>query len=230
MSDNLATEKEFIVQNWLSTGYVSCLNEASYRSFLVQQLMTAVATGKPWLNMNVKQAKTYGVFFVSNKLQLMHCQCAINRFYQVDEPLFENQMRMLARMGEDSVLMNFDDQGVGKLTPFFYEIFEDIKSFQPKLVVLDGALDLFYRNESNLFCSNESDPSHIKQFMQDCCSYIAETLNCAVLLSKHDDENIKLCKDRVWSLSEVKNVDDERILHCGKASYVLHYQNGAFVV
>lgn len=215
-------QKEFIVENWLSTGYVSCLNGGSCRSFLLQQLMTAAATGKPWLGLDVKQAKAYGIFFESDKLKLVHCQSAIDHFYQVDESVFESQIRMLARVGEDNVLMNFDDQGVGKLTPFFHEIFEDIKSFQPKLVALDGALDLF--------CRNKSDPSHLEQFMRDCCSYIAETLNCAVLLGKYDDEDMKICKGRVWSLSEVKKVDDERILHCGKTSYVLHYQNGAFVV
>lgn len=41
---------------------------------------------------------------------------------------------------------------------------------------------------------------------------------------------MKICKDRVWSLSKVEKVDGERIIHCGKTSYVLHYQNGAFVV
>lgn len=42
---NLATlQKEFIVEDWLVVGDVSCLNGEVYRSFLVQQLLTAVAT------------------------------------------------------------------------------------------------------------------------------------------------------------------------------------------
>jgi RecA-family ATPase len=57
-------EKEFIVQDWLSLGEVSFLKGEREvgKSLLAQQLMTSVATGKPLLNMDVKQVKAYGVF------------------------------------------------------------------------------------------------------------------------------------------------------------------------
>lgn len=129
--------------------------------------------------MDVKQVKAYGVFCTIDKLKLMNCQYAIDRFYEIDESLPKSQIRILAQREEDNVLMIFNDKDVGELTPFFYEIFEDIKSFQPKLVVLDGSLDLFCRKESDPFCMNEMDSLHIEKFMQDCCSYIAETLNSA---------------------------------------------------
>lgn len=206
-------EKEFIVQDWLSLGEVSFLKGEREvgKSLLAQQLMTSVATGKPLLNMDVKQVKAYGVFCESSKRDIIRHQCMIDRLYQVEETLFENQIQILARDGEDNLLMTFNDKGIGEFTPFFHELFEDIKLFQSKLVVVDTALDLFGGDESN--------SSHLKQFMQGYCAYIAKTLNCAVLLCKHDS-SIEVSNDKVWSLS---HSSDERILHCGRSSHLLRY-------
>ncbi|MGL9779878.1 MAG: hypothetical protein ACR5K5_06615 [Wolbachia sp.] len=63
------------------------------KSLLAQQLMTATATGKPWLNMDVKQVKTYGVFCTDEKERK---QCAINELY----PDLINNIRLLSRAGE----------------------------------------------------------------------------------------------------------------------------------
>lgn len=74
-------EKEFIIQDWLSVGDVTYLSgdfEVG-KSLLAQQLMTATAPGKPWLNMDVKQAKIYGVFCTDETEDLIRKQCAINK-------------------------------------------------------------------------------------------------------------------------------------------------------
>ncbi|WP_265026478.1 AAA family ATPase [Wolbachia endosymbiont (group A) of Bibio marci] len=68
-------EKEFIIQDWLSIGNVSYLS-GDYevgKSLLVQQLMTAVATGKPWLSIDVKQVKTYALFCEDEKKAQAMC-------------------------------------------------------------------------------------------------------------------------------------------------------------
>ncbi|UJQ20810.1 AAA family ATPase [Wolbachia endosymbiont of Delia radicum] len=214
------SEKEFIVQDWLSLGEVSFLKGEREvgKSLLAQQLMTSVATGKPLLNMDVKQVKAYGVFCESSKRDIIRRQCMIDRLYQVEETLFESQIQILARDGEDNLLMTFNDKGIGEFTPFFHELFEDIQLFQPKLVVLDTISDLF-----------GGDPSHLKQFMDGCCAHIAKTLNCAVLVCEHDS-SITICDDIVWHLSMLEEVKDERTLYCGESSHLLRYQNGVFVI
>ncbi|MDD9335069.1 MULTISPECIES: AAA family ATPase [Wolbachia] len=70
-------EKEFIIQDWLSLGEVSFLKGEREvgKSLLAQQLMTSVATGKPLLNMDVKQVKAYGVFCESSKRDIIRRQC-----------------------------------------------------------------------------------------------------------------------------------------------------------
>lgn len=218
-------EKEFIIQDWLSIGHVSYLN-GDYevgKSLLVQQLMTAVATGKPWLSIDVKQVKTYALFCEDEKEDLIRKQCAINELYQLnaDFPDLANNIRLLSRAGENNSLIVFNDSYTGRLTPYFYDLLEDIKSFQPKLVILDAASDLFGGDEN--ICT------HRRQFMQLCCANIARTVNCAVLLCKHDT-NIDMWHNRALYLSRSEEARDERVLHCGRSSHLLRYQNGVFVI
>ncbi|APR98577.1 AAA family ATPase [Wolbachia endosymbiont of Folsomia candida] len=216
-----APQKEFVVEDWLSIGDVSVLKGEHEvgKSLLAQQLMTAVATGKPWLNMKVKKARAYGVFFENNKQEVSDRQCAIDSLYQTDESLLGSQMRMFGRVETDNLLMTFEDD-VGELTPLFHVLYSSIKLFQPKLVVLDTIADLFGGNKSN--------PSHLKQFMEGCCAYIAKTLNCAVLVCEHDS-SITMCDDRVWHLSR-SEIRDERMLYCKGSSHLLRYQDGIFVI
>lgn len=213
-----APEKEFIVEDWLSVGDISFLKgeRGVGKSLLAQQLMTAVAIGKPWLNMDVKQVKTYGVFCDDEKEDLIRKQRAINRLYQLDESLVKSQMQMLARSGEDNLLMTFNYGG--ELTTFFHEVLEDIRSLRPKLVILDSASDLF-----------EGGPSNFEEFIQVCCAYIARVLDCAVLVCEHDS-SINVCNDKVWSLSHSNEANDERILHYGRSSHLLRYQDNVFVI
>ncbi|WCR59246.1 MAG: hypothetical protein PG978_000682 [Wolbachia endosymbiont of Ctenocephalides felis wCfeF] len=216
-------EKEFIIQDWLSIGDVSYLSgdfEVG-KSLLVQQLMTAAATGKPWLNMDVKQVKAYGVFCTDEKEDLVRKQCAINKFYQLDGKSPDlNNIYLSSRVGEDNALIVFNDKYEGQLTPYFKELLEDIKFFQPKLVILDEDLDLFGGDEDNR-CQR-------REFMQ-CCARIAKIANCAVLLCKQD-ANIEMWFNRAWYLSRSEEARDERIPQCRRSSHLLRYQDGVFVI
>ncbi|WCR54384.1 MAG: hypothetical protein PG981_001406 [Wolbachia endosymbiont of Ctenocephalides orientis wCori] len=182
--------------------------------------MTAVATGKPWLNMKIKQAKAYAVFCENNKQEVLDRQRAIDCLYQPNESLLGGQMRMFARVETDNLLMIFEDD-VGELIPLFHVLYSNIKLFQPKLVVLDTISDLFGGDKNN--------PSHLKQFMEGCCDHIAKTLNCAVLVCKHD-ANIEMWFNRAWYLLRSEEIRDERILSCGRSSHLLRYQDNVFVI
>ncbi|APR99005.1 AAA family ATPase [Wolbachia endosymbiont of Folsomia candida] len=179
---NLSPKKEFVLRDkWLYTGNVSFLKgkpEAG-KSLFAQQLITAVATGKPWLGERIKRIKTYGVFCEDSEEKLWTRQCAINRYYCLNMKFASlvNNVRLLSRVGKDNLLMVFDDKNVGHLTPYFEELLKDIRLFQPKLVVLDEVSDFFGGDENN--------SSHVKQFVQKCCAHIARKVNCAVLLCKH---------------------------------------------
>lgn len=221
---DLPPEKEFIVEDWLSVGDVSYLSGDSEvgKSLLAQQLMTAAATGKPWLNMNVKQVKTYGVFCTDEMGDLIRKQCAINRLYQLDadSPDLTNNVRLFSRAGEDNALMVFDDSYTGRLTPYFHELLEDIKSFQPKLVVLDEDLDFFGGDKNN---------NHQRREFIKCCAHIAKAVGCAVLLCKQD-ANMEILSSSSWYLFRSEEAKDERIFQCGRLSHLLRYQDEVFVI
>lgn len=217
----LPPEKEFIVQDWLSVGNVSYLSGDFKvgKSLLAQQLMTAAATGKPWLNMDVKQVKAYGVFCTDEKEDLVRKQCAINELYQLSADL-TNNVRLLSRVGEDNSLVVFNNKYESHPTLYFQELLEDIESFQPKLVILDEDLDFFGGDEDNRY--------QRKEFIK-YCAHIAKTVNCAVLLCKQDI-NIEMWFNRAWHLSRSEEARDERILQCGRSSHLLRYQDGVFVI
>ncbi|GFR11886.1 hypothetical protein TNCT_218121 [Trichonephila clavata] len=246
---NTAPERKWIIKDWLPVGSVTALygDGGVGKSLLAQQLMTAAAAGKPWLGIDLEQIKTYGVFCEDDEEELWRRQCAINEFYQLDmkSPDFLNNIRLSSRVGEDNLLMVFNNKSAGQLTPYFQELLEDIESFQPKLVVLDTAADLFG--------GNENDRSHVRQFIQNCCGRIAKATQGAVLLCAHPSDSGIVRKTGTggstawnnsvrsrWYLSRPDRADasyNERILCRKKSNYSaseqdkisFHWQNGSFI-
>ncbi|MGL9779877.1 MAG: AAA family ATPase [Wolbachia sp.] len=98
-------------------------------------------------------------------------------------------------------LIVFNDKYWNQPTPYFQELLEDIKSFQPKLVILDKDLDFFGGDENNR-CQH-------RQFIK-CCARIAKTANCAVLLCKQG-ANVEMWFNRAWYLLKSEEASDERL-------------------
>ncbi|WP_339045289.1 AAA family ATPase [Candidatus Mesenet endosymbiont of Agriotes lineatus] len=246
---NTAPERKWIIKDWLPVGSVTALygDGGVGKSLLAQQLMTAAAIGKPWLGIDIEQIKTYGVFCEYDEEELWRRQCTINAFYQLDmqSPAFLDNICLSSRVGENNLLMVFDNKGIGQLTPYFQELLADIELFQPKLVILDTAADLFG--------GNENDRSHVRQFIQNCCGHIAKTIKGAVLLCAHPSDSGIIRKTGTggstawnnsvrsrWYLSKPDRADAsdiDRVLCRKKSNYSaseqnqisFYWQNGAFV-
>lgn len=173
---NSSPYKEFIMQDWLAIGSLSSFfgERGTNKSFLVQELMTAIATGQQWSGTSFLPAKVYGVFSEYDETELLCRQYKINKSCEISNL---DRMKMISLFGKENLLMTFNNNNVGTLTPLFNELLSDIKSFKPKLVVLDKALDLFGGDENN--------NSHVRQFIHRCCAYIAREVNSSVLLCKH---------------------------------------------
>jgi archaellum biogenesis ATPase FlaH len=243
---NIAPEREWIVKDWLPVGSVTALygDGGMGKSLLAQQLMTAASTGKSWLGIAIEQIKTYGVFCEDDTEELWRQQCAINKLYQLDMKSsdFLNNICLSSRTGEDNLLMVFNSKSTGQLTTYFQELLEDIKSFQPKLVVLDTAADLFG--------GNENDRSHVRQFIQNCCGRIAQIIKGAVLLCAHPSDSGIIRKTGTggstawnnsvrsrWYLSKPEKTGNDRVLCRMKSNYSASeenkisfcWQNGSFL-
>lgn len=241
----LPPERNWVIKEWLPKGYVTAIygDGGVGKSLLSQQLMTAVATGSPWLNLPIQQAKVYALLCEDDEQELWRRQHAINSYFDVEMSDLTDNLRMISRVGADNLLMIFDGKDAGQLTMFYQELLEDIKSFKPDLVILDTVADLFGGNENNR--------SQVRQFVQNCCARIARAINGAVLLCAHpSDSGIQrktgtggstawnnTVRSR-WYFSRASNQENgnTRILSRKKSNYGpmqedlnLEWQDGVFV-
>ncbi len=175
-------EREWIIPEWLPKGCVTTLygDGGVGKSLLVQQLMTAVGTGKEWLGYTNKPMKVYGLLCEDDEKEIWRRQYKINTQLGLEMPDLEN-IAYISRVGYDNLLMTFGDKDVGKLTTFFLQLSKDIQEFKPDLVVLDTAADIFGGYENNR--------THVRQFIQNCCAKIARDANAAVLICAHPSDS-----------------------------------------
>ena len=175
-------QREWLIENWLPRGYVSALygDGGIGKSLLAQQLMTCVATGKPWLGLRTTARRVYGLMCEDDANELWRRQYSINKALQVNMHDLNN-MCFVSRVGFNNLLMTFDGKDSGRLTDFFNALLEDLIDFSADLVVLDTAADLFGGNEINR--------SQVRQFVQNACAKIARQTNSAVLLCAHPSDS-----------------------------------------
>ena len=171
-------ERVWIVPGWLPASAVTLHYAAGGegKTLLAQQLMTSVATGALWLGLHVRRGRAIGVFCEDDADELHRRQDAINRSYGLDFSDLAD-MRWTAPVGDDNTLIRFGADG----QPVFTDRFEDFKvqakAFDPDLVVLDVAADLFG--------GNENVRQQVSTFLKFGLGSLARDLDAAVLLNAH---------------------------------------------
>ncbi|MGB4191886.1 MAG: AAA family ATPase [Rickettsiales bacterium] len=173
---------EWIIPDWMPKGEVGAIygDGGQGKSTLVQQLMTALATGKDWLGFKREPIKVYGILCEDKKDQFHRRQYRINQKLGVSYAEVKGNMVLIPRKGKDNILMRFNRDDQAKLTEFFDNLLIDIKKFQPQLVILDTLADIFG--------GNEIIRAQARQFIQSCCGKIAEETGATVLLCAHPSE------------------------------------------
>ncbi len=175
-------QREWIIPDWLPRGCVTAIygDGGVGKSLLAQQLMVSIATGKEWLGYKNEPMKVYGLLCEDDREEIHRRQVDIKHQLGIAADNIDN-MLYVSRVGKDNLFMTFDKEERGKLTSFFNQILEDIKEFQPQLVVLDTLADLFGGNENIRI--------QVRQFVQNCCGEIARSVNAAVLLCAHPSDS-----------------------------------------
>jgi len=114
------------------------------------QLMTCVASGRPFLGMECQQGRAFGLFCEDEDAILHFRQLRMSESLHVADADLANYFYM-DRAGEDSVMYGprFDDPRAMDFTDFYFRIYKIIKSLRPCLIVLDTAADLFGASENN---------------------------------------------------------------------------------
>jgi RecA-family ATPase len=174
-------QREWILQDWLPRGYVTALygDGGVGKSLLAQQLMTCIATGNEFLGIKLKACKVYALMCEDDNNELWRRQANINEHYGLQMSDLNN-IRLVSRVGENNLLMTFNNSDAGQLTEFFDNLRQDVLEHKPDLIILDTVADLFGGNENNR--------PQVRQFIQTACGSLARVTGGAVLLCAHPSE------------------------------------------
>lgn len=171
---------EFVVDGCIPRGAVTLLagRPDVGKSYLSQQLLTAVALGRDWLGRKVERCRTFGLFAEDSERVLHWRQDKISRHYEIEHADLELDASWISRDGGNSALLSFDRYSqIGapsvlwqqQLVPFILE-----SGIQ--LVVLDNA--------RRLFRGSENDSNQVVAFLE-MLDRLAVAMNGAVVLPLH---------------------------------------------
>lgn len=141
--------RQWLVQDWIPAGFCTSLygDAGLGKTLLAQQLMTSVATGRPWLGLPVVRQAAIGLFGEDFADELHRRQDAINRAMGLGMADLAD-MRLIPNVAGDNLLMTFDPDGRGRTTALYDELIAEAQKFGAGLVVIDNLAMAFAGNEN----------------------------------------------------------------------------------
>jgi RecA-family ATPase len=170
-------ERRWLVPDWIPMARATSLYGAGGegKTLLAQMLATACTIGAEWLGMPVRKCNSL-LYFCEDDLDEMHRrQADINSHYGCTFADL-GAMRWLPRLGEDNVLMTFENGGADH-TPLFNFLLSAAKEHRAGLIVIDTLADVFP--------GNESDRAQARMFAQSVLGYLARETGGASLALAH---------------------------------------------
>lgn len=164
------------VQDWVPEHCVTGLygDGGVGKSLLAMMLMTAISEGLPFLGLNTFQKKCFGFFCEDTSEELHRRQDDINNHYGLEFGQLNN-MAWSSRVGLDNVLMSFSG-GIGKATPAFEALKENIQDTKSQFIIIDTAADTFG--------GNENARSEVRQYI-NMIGGLAQDIDGTVILCAH---------------------------------------------
>lgn len=169
---------EWLVDSLLLRGSVCLLTGTPGigKSLALQQLLTAVALGKPWLDKETLQVRTFGLFGEDPQDQLERRQLDINAHYDAAPPDYEDNYAWDSRDALDAVMWGRDARGNLGPTPFWDSFWDFVAEHGSQLVMLDTT--------AVVYDGNENIRSEVTPFMRALTRKAAEG-NLAIILASH---------------------------------------------
>jgi hypothetical protein len=168
--------RSWLVPNWIPAGTTTVLygDGGTGKSLLTQQLATAVATGTPFLGLEVHKGPVLALFCEDDADELHRRQEAINAATGIDMAALTD-LRIIANAGEDSTLFAFQPGlPAGAATDFALGFVGVAQGCA--LIIIDTAADTF--------AGKEIDRYQVRQFLTFLNS-IAMRTGAAVVLLAH---------------------------------------------
>jgi RecA-family ATPase len=154
----------------------------SGKSLMIQQLLTAVALGQPWLDRQTKKVKTFGLFAEDPQDELERRQHDILKHYGSNAADLELDFSWIARDEQDSTLIEFEkytDKPV--FTPLWRQMWNYIRDEGVQLVGIDTA--------GATFGGNENFRRQVTIFMREIVREAARANGAGVILSAHPSKS-----------------------------------------
>lgn len=118
------------------------------KSLVCQQLQSACAIGRPWLGIDVPVVKSLGIYCEDTPEELWRRQEDINRFYETEMEVIDENVTLISRVGKENIMMAFDKfDNEGQTTAFYDQVAQLIVVNDVQLVIIDTAADTFGGNE-----------------------------------------------------------------------------------
>jgi RecA-family ATPase len=180
LQDKPVPQRRWHARDWIpwrrATGLYGAGGEG--KTLLAQMLMTASALGQPWLGLPIQKIKVFGIFCEDDEDELHKRQADINKLYDCDFSDLEN-MKWIARLGFDNVLMTFDN-GRPRLTDLWHELLAEAQAFGAQLCIFDTI--------SDFFSGNEIDRAQVRHFGQVALGGFARAIDGPVLGCAHPSQ------------------------------------------
>jgi len=171
-------DRPWLVPDWIPMRRATALYGAGGegKTLLAQQLATACAIGRPWLDLYTRRARSVLLFCEDDEDEMHRRQEDINNHYDCTFADL-GDMRWLPRLGHDNALMTFDGNGTPRHTPLFEQIRAAAIEHDAKLIVIDTLADVF--------TGNENDRGQARAFAQQTLGLLARELDGAVVSLAH---------------------------------------------
>ena len=115
---------EWVMEDWMPRGQTTLIygDGGVGKTQLVQQLMSCVATGRPFMGVECAEGPAMGFFCEDDINQLHRRQASINTLYGMDFRGLDN-LFLSARPAQDNLLMEFDGKNVnGVKTQIWHQL------------------------------------------------------------------------------------------------------------
>jgi RecA-family ATPase len=172
-------ETEWIVEDRVLANDVTLLygDGGVGKSWLALQLAASVATGKPWLGLEVrKPGKAFYLSAEDDHQQVTNRLHAVASGLGADREALRNLQLFDVSLNPVTALATFDREGAIKDTEIWKDLVELVRSERPALMIVDTLTDAF--------AGNEIDKLQVKAFIHRL-RVLAKTAETAIVVLGH---------------------------------------------
>ena len=171
-------QREWLWDQWIPMYQTTALygDGGMGKTLFAQQLATSVALGRDFMGISTTGGPVMGIFCEDDEAELHRRQQSVNEWLGCEMGDLE-RLYPVSRVGRDNLLITFDGQDEGSLTPFWAELDQRLGIERPVLLCVDTAADTFG--------GNENARPQVRQFIQLALTRLAIKHRCAVLLLAH---------------------------------------------